>query len=66
MKTLLNTYETCSFIIMAGCLGLMLLALTEGAMDEAVIFISVSGVFLIVTAWTLSSTYLKWKERKGY
>lgn len=51
---------------MLGCHVLMLFALTEGAMDAAVTFMCVSFVFMILTSWVMSSTYLNWKQRKGY
>lgn len=66
MKNLLKGYEVLSQVFMFGFLILMLLALAEGSMDAAVQLMVVSFVFIMTTSWTLSSTYINWKNRKGY
>jgi len=66
MKSLLKGYEVLSQVFMFGFLALMLLALSERSMDHAVQFMVISFVFIITTAWTHSSAYINWKNRKGY
>ena len=66
MKSLLKGYEVLSQVFMFGFLVLMLLALTEGSMDSAVALMVISFIFIMTTAWTHSSTYINWKNRKGY
>jgi hypothetical protein len=73
MKSLLKGYEVLSQVFMFGFLTLMLLAMWDGAetggrhsMDTAVALMVISMVFIMTTAWTMSSTYINWKNRKGY
>jgi hypothetical protein len=66
MKNLLKGYEVLSQVFMFGFLVLMLMALSEGSMEQASFLMVVSFVFILTTAWTLSSTYLNWKQRSGY
>ena len=66
MKSLLKGYEVLSQVFMFGFLVLMLWALAEKSMDAAVQLMVISFVFILTTSWTLSSTYINWKNRKGY
>ena len=66
MKSLLKAYEQLSIVFMLGFIVIFLMGLYEGAMNVAIPMMLISMFFMLIVSWTNGSTYINWKNNKGY